>query len=328
MRAIVAGHICLDFTPRLPAGTDIRPGTLREIGPMAVSAGGCVYNTGSAMAELGVDVRLAAEIGDDVLGDLLESQLAAEHLQADLLRSPTHATSFSIVVERPGEDRSFWHHVGACGDFDGSGVDLSGADVLHLGYPSLLPALSADGGRALTLLLQRARTAGLLTSVDLAVVDDASSATDWPALLAQVCAATDVLTPSIDDLQSAFGATETADPETVVERAEWAIEHGAAVVALSAGARGSYLAVAGRARLDAAPDLVARHAALWADYRGWIAAPPVGDVVTTNGAGDAHSGGFLAALMRGHDPLAAARYAAEAARARIQGLPIRESIPL
>ena len=32
-------------------------------------------------------------------------------------------------------------------------MDLSGADLLHLGYPSLLPALIAGGGDALVALL-------------------------------------------------------------------------------------------------------------------------------------------------------------------------------
>lgn len=329
MRAIVAGHICLDFTPRLPADAEIVPGTLREVGPMTVSAGGCVYNTGSALAESGIEVVMAAEVGQDVLGDLLAEQLRTEGFTAALTRSPELATSFSIVLERPGEDRSFWHHVGACADFDGSRVSLADADALHVGYPSLLPALAADGGRALLALLHRARGRGLLTSVDLAVVDETAEAAsiDWTDLLARMCALTDVFTPSIDDLRSALSADATDGSDDVVAHAEWAIAHGAAVVALSAGSRGSFLAVADEERLRRVPGALAMHAAAWSGYRGWVPAAPVDVVRTTNGAGDAHSAGFLAALLRGADPGTAARCAAEAARARIQGLPIRESIP-
>lgn len=93
------------------------------------------------------------------------------------------------------------------------------------------------------------------------------------------------------------------------------------------GKPGSFLAVADEDRLRRVPGALSLHAPAWSGYRGWVPAAPVDVVRTTNGAGDAHSAGFLAALLRGADPGTAARCAAEAARARIQGLPIRESIP-
>ncbi len=70
------------------------------------------------------------------------------------------ATSYSVVVQPPGADRVFWHHTGANATYDGAGLDVSGLDLLHLGYPALLPALLTDGGAPLAALLGRARAAG------------------------------------------------------------------------------------------------------------------------------------------------------------------------
>ncbi|MDR7184582.1 sugar/nucleoside kinase (ribokinase family) [Microbacterium trichothecenolyticum] len=330
MRVIVAGHICLDLTPELPVHTAIEPGMLQEIGPMRVGAGGCVYNTGSALAELGVEVRLSARVGDDALGALLADQLRAEGLPANLETTATAATSYSIVLENPNTDRAFWHHVGTCAEFDGRGVELATADALHVGYPSLLPGLVADDATPLIHLLRRARAEGLLTSLDLAVVDpDAPVARlDWRDILERVFPLTDVLSPSIDDIQSALGDASPVTPELVEERAEWAIRSGAGIVALSAGSRGGFVAVAEADRLRGGVPLLARLADDWAGYRGWVPAPRLRAFVSTNGAGDAHSAGLLAALLRGADPRSAAQCAADTAAARIQGLPIRESVPL
>lgn len=328
MRVTVAGHICLDLIPELPVRVAVEPGMLQEIGPMRVAAGGCVYNTGSALSSLGVEVRLAARIGTDSLGDLLSEQLRAEQLDAQLEVSPTAATSYSIVVENPDTDRAFWHHVGACAEFDGRNVDLSDTDALHIGYPSLLPGLMDADAQPLLDLLTRAREQGILTSLDLAVVDSSSpgAALEWAEILERAFALTDVLSPSIDDVQSALKDTSTITPDLVADRAEWAVNSGAGVVALSAGARGSYLAVASAERLRATGSVLAALAEEWAGFRAWVPAPRLTDFVTTNGAGDAHSAGLLAAILRGDEPRTAAQRAASAAAARIQGLAIREPV--
>lgn len=328
MRATVAGHICLDLIPELPAHVAVEPGMLQEVGPMRVSAGGCVYNTGSALASLGVDVSLSARVGEDGLGALLSDQLRAEGLSSRLEVSSTAATSYSIVLENPNTDRAFWHHVGACAEFDGYDIELSDTGALHVGYPSLLPGLLPDHAQPLVDLLTRAREKGMLTSLDLAVVDPSSPVAelDWTGILERAFALTDVLTPSIDDMQSALKDTSPVTADVVADRAEWAMRSGAGVVALSAGARGSYIAVADTARLRSAGPMLAPLADDWAGFRAWVPAPRIRDVVTTNGAGDAHSAGFLAALLRGDGPRTAAECAASSAAARIQGLAIREPV--
>src|SRR5204862_2738900 len=111
-------------------------------------------------------VQVAGAAGDDELGATLVRLLTARGLGTGQLRlRPGRSTSYSLVLEPPGVDRSFWHHVGANAEFDGTGVDLSGVDLLHVGYPSLLPAMAADGGAPLAALFMRARAAGVTTSL-------------------------------------------------------------------------------------------------------------------------------------------------------------------
>ena len=59
---VVAGHICLDIIPVLAEEPDLRPGSLVEIGPAALSAGGPVGNVGLALHRLGVSCESCADL--------------------------------------------------------------------------------------------------------------------------------------------------------------------------------------------------------------------------------------------------------------------------
>ena len=91
------------------------------------------------LVELGVDVRAQADVGDDPLADVLIALLRARGIDGDGLRRVAGSTSYSLVLQSPGRDRTFWHHVGANAGFDGRDVRFDGERVLHLGYPPLLP---------------------------------------------------------------------------------------------------------------------------------------------------------------------------------------------
>lgn len=243
--AIIAGHVCLDLFPTLPSqAATMRPGELLDVGPLRMAPGGCVGGTGTALASLGTDTALVADIGDDLAGDLLEPLLASSGASVgDLSRVPTGSTSYSVVVEPAGSDRSFWHHVGANATFDGTAVDTSGAALLHLGYPSLLPGLLADEGDRWRELLERATKDGLVTSMDLATFNDNGRVdeVDWPNLLERSLPVTDVVTPSIDDLVSALSISAPTSRQGTVRLAEKLVSLGAAVVMLTAGADGLFL---------------------------------------------------------------------------------------
>ncbi|HVF74477.1 MAG TPA: PfkB family carbohydrate kinase [Acidimicrobiales bacterium] len=317
VRTLVAGHVCIDLMPRHERPAELLPGRLFDVGPLTLRPGGCVANTGLDLAALGGDVRLAADVGDDELGRLLRSLLRTQGVDATGIRPlPGCNTSYSIVVQPPGADRTFWHHVGANAHFDGRHLDLTGIDVLHLGYPTLLPCLYEQGGRQLAALLDRARARGITTSVDLATVDPSSQAArhDWEALLRAALPLVDVFAPSVDDLASALGAARSA--------AQWAddlVAAGAAVVMVKAGAAGLYLRTAGRERMERAGPLLARAAEQWCD-RALHAPARAVEVVSTNGAGDAAAAGLLYGITAGMSPSDALDVAADAAAARVGGL--------
>jgi sugar/nucleoside kinase (ribokinase family) len=318
---VVAGHVCLDFIPELPAGAaPTGPGELLEVGPLAVHAGGCVANTGGDLAALGAAVNVVGDAGDDELGALLVELLRARGTRTEQMRRlDGRSTSYSLVFEPGGQDRSFWHHVGANAEFDGGSVDLAGADLLHVGYPSLLPALIADGGAPLVALLERARAAGVTTSLDLAVIDPASPAArvDWASLLERVLPLVDIVSPSIDDLRTALRLELGA----LREAGRLLLELGSAIVLLTAGPAGLLLCTGDATRLAAAGALFSGREEEWAGREHFTAPPPV-EVRTTLAAGDAATAGLLYGVLEDLDPRGALELAARTAATRVSGAPI------
>jgi len=329
---VVAGHICLDLTPELGPGARLDPGRLIGVGPLAMKLGGCVANTGTALADLGAHISVHSTVGDDELGRIVADTIARyPGLSADLHISPHLATSYSLVLEPAGHDRTFWHHTGANGIFTGEHLDTGDADLLHLGYPPLLPGIVADGGAPLENVLRRAREAGATTSLDLAVVDPDSDvgALDWAGILNRALPFVDVISPSLDDLTSALGGTVLGHDalefaalppaRAAAEYAELLLDWGVAVVAISAGSEGLLLRTAGTDRLARGGRMLAPLASEWADVSLRVRPAPLERVVTTNGAGDASTAGLLFALSNGASPTIAAHVASASAAAIISG---------
>ncbi len=327
-RVAIAGHICVDLSPGLDAPAVIEPGGLVDVGPLTIGVGGCVANTARAMARLGHPVTVYATVGDDELGDVVRRGLDTADLLDAHLRVVPGATSYSLVIEQPGLDRTFWHHLGVNAEVDGSDVDLDGLDLLHVGYPSLLPRLIAGGGVALSTLLERAKAAGVTTSVDLAVVDTASGAgaMDWRALLRSVAPGIDILTPSLDDLTSAFGLPRAPDLDLAESLADELVSWGVGVVAISCGPLGVVLRAADEERLRDGGRALAPLATGWARVALRGPVTPLASLRTSNGAGDASTAGLLYAVSHGSGPAAALEAAAASAAAHIAGIPGEETV--
>ncbi len=314
---LVAGHICVDLFPELRAAPEIIPGRLTEVGPLSMAPGGCVANTGLALSGLGALVRMAADAGDDFLGRLLQDTLSRQGVDAQVRLRAGASTSYSIVIQPPGGDRSFWHHAGANESFNGSDLRLEGARVLHLGYPPLLPALYRNGAAQLVNLFTSARQAGVLTSMDMATVDvrGPSGSVDWTRWLEEVLVVTDVFTPSIDDVFAALPARRLdRSPQTLRKLGADFVRAGPAVVMIKLGDQGLYLRTGAPDRIDSA---------LGPGHRGWanreLWAPPLSvEVASTTGAGDSATGGLLFGILSGWDPEDALTAAASAAASRIE----------
>ncbi|MBN9629953.1 MAG: hypothetical protein J0I18_05010 [Actinobacteria bacterium] len=320
----LAGHLCVDLAPAFGRAADIDPGRLHEVGPLRITLGGCVANTGRALGDLGGRARIHAAVGDDELGRTAGRLLTTLPGLSGRPQTVGHAgTSYSVVLESPGQDRAFWHHVGANAAFDGADVELDGVDLLHLGYPSLLPALLADDGEALVALLRRAKERGITTSVDLAVVDPASpaGALDWDAVFDRILPLVDVLTPSADDLTSALGRPPLTTPDDIDALVESLIERGAAVAAVSAGSSGLFVRTGSVERLRAGGRALACVAEEWAGRALHQATRLAQEPVTTNGAGDASTAGFLYGAAVCAPLESAAMLAAACATAVLTGRP-------
>jgi len=321
-RIKVAGHLCLDITPPLD-GDLPAPGALHQVGAADLRSGGCVANTGLALASLGAHIELDALVGDDPFGDVLDALLRREATRqsaasvVSLTRIREHATSYSIVLQPIGGDRRFLHHVGSNEAFDGRGVGLDGVGLVHIGYPTLLPRLIEDGGAPLQMMLERARAQRITTSVDLATIDPQDTGSTWRELIEGWAPSIDIFSPSLDDLSPLYPEADAEPLRAAARIADALVASGVAVALVTAGAAGMALATGTSARLAAAgiafPDV-----SEWFDRRMSVRTPPVA-VVRTTGAGDTASAALLYGITRGHDPVAALRLVASAAALHVTG---------
>lgn len=278
-RIIVAGHLCVDIIPGLSSTTEWAPGRLIEVGPPVISTGGAVSNVGLALARLGCAVRLIAEVGTDMLGRVAETILSEQPGDIDVQLSTLseQPTSYTVVLNRPGEDRMFLHHPGANDFFGPHNLMrelLPGATHLHFGYPPLMRQMYQWEGAGLAEVLAIARNAGMTTSLDLSLPDPTtpSGQAPWQRILARVLPLTDVFTPSEDELIAMIGP---GSPEGLID---WSLEHGARTVLLKRGDKPLW--VASGAELREIP---------------LVPVPVVG----TTGSGDATIAGFLSEWTRG-----------------------------
>lgn len=319
MAVAVVGHLCVDIRPGLTGPPVVRPGVLAQVGPATVGLGGTVANTGRVLGRLGVPVTGWGAIGDDDFGAIVSAHLGRAPGFDFRPQLVEHGTGYTIVVEPPGTDRTFWHDPGANAALDLRRVGLDDVDLVHFGYPSLMPGVCADAGAGLAELFGRAASTGVVTSLDLAWVDPATGAgaVDWPGFLRRLLPLADVVSPSWDDLASALDLPGRYDPAVARDLVDQLLAWGAGVVVLTAGEAGMLLGAAGADRLEPLrryPLDVTR----WAGVRTQAAARPARRIGTTTGAGDAAAAGLLAALRSGRRPDEALEFAAAVATAVIE----------
>jgi sugar/nucleoside kinase (ribokinase family) len=249
----------------------------------------------AAAARQGLPVTYAGGHGTGPWGDLVRAALGAEGI--GLLRPPDQDrdTGFDVALVEPDAERTFVTHVGAeavRGPASWDAVRAGTGDAVYVsGYGLVLP----DSGPAL------AQWASALPTGVLLFVDPGPLVAQIPAaVLDPVLARCDWL--SCNHREAALlintglsGAGTAAAPGDPAELARRLLARGAAAnVLVRAGAAGCYVALFGSSS--------AVH----------VRAPAV-TAVDSTGAGDAHSGAFLAALADGLPPLDAAARANAAA---------------
>lgn len=325
---IVAGHICVDFTPPITARSGVSgggieefltPGKLIHVGPAHIHPGGVVANTGLTMRFLGADVTLMGKVGCDPFGravrDFLKERGAAEGLIAD----PKSDTSYTVVLAPPGIDRVFLHNPGANDTFSADDIDYDvceNALMFHFGYPPLMRRMYLDGGAELSEIFRRVKERGCLTSLDTASVDEASEAgrADWNAILQKTLPYVDFFMPSVEEIcfmldrpkyndlrKRAAGGDVTqvlSVGEDVIPLGARLLEMGCKLALIKCGTAGLYCRTADT---DAFAPLRASSGLKFDGFDGksiFERSFVPEKVLSGTGAGDAAIGAFLTALTR------------------------------
>jgi len=343
---VVAGHICVDLTPAIPAGHAhslgelLVAGTLVRVGQCVVSSGGAVANTGIALHRIGVPVALMGKAGDDAFGEILDGLMSAAGCAGAVRRVPGEETSYTIVLAPPGIDRVFLHNPGANDTYTAADIDydvVRHAKLFHFGYPPLMKAMIANEGDELVRVFAHAKQCGVTTALDMALPDVNASegSINWEAVLRKVLPYVDIFVPSAEEVllcldRAAFlakraeaqarGGTilELIEPDDYSRLGARLIELGAGIATLKCGAHGMYVRTAGAERLAALGCARPRAYAEWARRELWQPPFYVEKVASATGAGDCAIAGFLASVLRGESLAEALAFANAAGAQNVQ----------
>lgn len=345
-KAIIAGHICLDITPKFPEGkqSDLSqiflPGKLLQMGEADIHTGGAVANTGLAMKLLGAEVLLMGKIGRDAFGDIVCGMLRRYGAADGMICLEQESTSYSVVLAVPGSDRIFLHNPGAndtfCAD-DISEDALREAALFHFGYPPLMRRIYEKNGAELVKLFRRAKAAGCATSLDMAFPDADSPAgqADWQMILRQVLPFVDFFVPSAEELcymldrprfiqwQERAGGrdiTEILDVDRDIRPlADMCMACGAKVLLIKCGASGMYYRTADEKRLSGIGSRVELDTAAWREKAGFERSYVPERILSGTGAGDTSIAAFLTAMLAGEHPEQCMHMAAAAGASCVAG---------
>ena len=252
-------------------------GTTLWVEAVEQSIGGNGGNTATALAVLGVRVRLYGCVGRDPQGDQLLAQLEGAGVETGRVTRSGLPTTCTVAIVHPSGDRLFLHRPGASTDVCAEMIRFDGGPHythFHLANLYTLPVLRLEAGE----VLARAHAAGLTTSLDTGW--DARAR--WMIDLAACLPHADLMFLNESEAENLTGTTE---PDAVVRELRG---RGARDVAIKLGERGSIV--------------------YWDDEKYSAPAYQV-KVLDTTGAGDCFAGAFLAALHRGHSYPEAARFA-------------------
>lgn len=337
-KIVIAGHICLDITPKFESGgalSDVfTPGRLTIVGAADIHTGGAVANTGLAVKKLvedNLETVLCGKVGDDELGGMIMSIVRSFGAEKGMIVSRDCSTSYTVALAVPGSDRMFLHCPGANDTFTADDIPdgtLEGAALTHFGYPTLMRRMYLDGGAETVRVLKKIKDAGSAVSLDLANVNPESEAggKDWAAILEAALPYVDVFTPSAEELcfmldkpllakwrERAGGGdvTRVLDIENDIKPlAERCLEMGAGIVLLKCGKPGMYLLTAGKDRISAISKRAGLDPDVWAGVSIFEQSYTPSRIRSGTGAGDTSIAALLVSMLEGCAPDECMRLAA------------------
>jgi ribokinase len=104
MRAFVIGNVALDEAVTVAEAPTFGASIHAEAG--AVDLGGKGANQAIVLGRVGLPCRFCAAVGDDSRGDDIRGRLAAEPVEANLVRVPGVASDFSIILRTRSGDNA------------------------------------------------------------------------------------------------------------------------------------------------------------------------------------------------------------------------------
>lgn len=320
---IVAGHICLDISPKIHArglamDEVLRPGKLENVGSCCVSLGGPVSNTGIALSILGQDVALMCKVGDDLFGGVVEKKIEEYGTAKAVAVDAASDTSYTVALVVPGYDRIFLHNPGANNTFTAADVDfekVAQCRLFHFGYPPLMEQMYKQGGEQLTQIFKRAKELGATTSLDMSLPDRASESgqQDWNAILENTLPYVDIFIPSVEetlfmlypDKYDAFAREhegekdplDTLDLDILPMLGDRLMELGAKIAVIKCGVRGYYIRTA--ENLAGFGRIAPADTENWQGREIMCESYHIDNIVSATGSGDSSIAGFLSAFMNG-----------------------------
>lgn len=277
---LCAGILVADlFVPPLPGLPG--PGQLFATEDFLIDTGGCAANTATGLAKLGVPVRVAGKVGDDLFGEFIERELQAKGVDtAGITRAAGHGTSKTVVLTVAGEDRRFLHTFGANADFritDVAPGHLRGARALYVGGYLVMPEVVQED---LADLFRSAQEEGLRTFLDVVVPHgDRSLSMDQ---LTRVLPYVDYFLPNDEEARTLTGESDA------IRQAERFLRAGCGTAVVTRGTEGTVL-LSGTERLEASVYAI--------------------DFVDGAGSGDAFAAGFIAGVLEGWEMPRVLRFA-------------------
>jgi sugar/nucleoside kinase (ribokinase family) len=323
MKAVVAGYFCLDIAPNLdhlPAGkfrTLFQPGRLLQVGEAKFSGGGVVSNTGLVLHRLGIPTHFISKVGADPFGRALceivakQDQALLEGIQID----ESESTSYTLIFDPPGVDRSFINYTGTNDTFSFNDIDfdvIANAHLFHFGYPPGMRQFYLNDGNDLVALYKKVKSFGTTTSLDTSLPDPTREGgrIDWKLILQRTLPYVDIFHPSIEELlfmmhsetyealaESPGGAIAAVTPTLLTDLSDELLDLGVNIVLIKLGHRGAYLRTGDKPALLRMGRAAPQDLSSWKNQELWAPCFQV-KVTGTTGSGDATIASFLSAILR------------------------------
>jgi sugar/nucleoside kinase (ribokinase family) len=259
-----------------------------------ITVAGTAAGTSIDLAKLGMNVSAMGALGDDELGNFVESTMRRYGIDTDgLVRKKGIQTSATMLPIRPNGERPALHVPGTSEALTYDDIDLetiSKADFLHIGGTPLMPKFD---GPPMGRVFKHAKENGVTTTYDLLAMDR-------PDLLEKVSAClpyVDYFMPGYEEAVMICGLTDRKD---VIR---YFLDLGAKYTIFKMGKEGSSIGWYENNQLK--------------EIR--IPALKV-PVIDSTGCGDAYCAGFITGLSMGWGLETAARLGTAAGGLVIQGL--------